>query len=134
MRVCRPNNMYWCYFLILLMISNYCRWPNFLLSVNRDFVRVAKRIRILPAKGNSRKATGGTAVWRLHWSRCKKPWIGGYIYVQFNIKKLVLCVFIMEKMVAIKLDFLWRTRSFFHLWRTTSFPSLNERTLISRFR
>lgn len=28
----------------------------------KDFVRVAKRIRILPAKGNSRKATGGTAV------------------------------------------------------------------------
>ncbi|KAI5557045.1 hypothetical protein POPTR_018G092300v4 [Populus trichocarpa] len=28
----------------------------------QDFVRVAKRIRILPAKGNSRKATGGTAV------------------------------------------------------------------------
>jgi hypothetical protein len=31
---------------------------------------------------------------------------GSYIYVHFNIKKLVLCVFIMEKMVAIKLDFL----------------------------
>ncbi|KAF9662630.1 hypothetical protein SADUNF_Sadunf18G0074300 [Salix dunnii] len=28
----------------------------------KDFVRVAKRIRILPAKGNSRKVAGGTAV------------------------------------------------------------------------
>jgi hypothetical protein len=28
--------------------------------INRDFVRVAKRIRILPAKGNSRKGTTST--------------------------------------------------------------------------